>query len=338
MLRKITHPLLAVPLGSVVIMVLVQIWAVFQTDRLVINQAFVLFLPALPLLATIYWVLYHRKTGGEISWNRLILSWLGSNVLGLILAVILFVGFHSLSSANTVDTYNYDHFGFSTYVGGRQRSVVEGEKALDAVLFDVEGRRVQLSSLWKQNPIALEFGSITCPVFVGKVPTMNVLADQYAGKIDFYVLYTREAHPGQNYPAHRSLDAKLQCAADLVREEGVGRTLLVDDVDGKIHQAYGAMPNSVYLIGSDGVIAHRADWVDPGYLEQQIDILLEAGGKGAAVSPTSLSGNFTQVDSSAMATALRVFTRAGLASGADFFLSFPNMVRGRAGADHEQSQ
>ncbi len=120
-----------------------------------------------------------------------------------------------------------------------------------------------------------------------------------------------------------------------MREEGVGRTLLVDDVDGKMHQAYGAMPNSVYLIGSDGVIAHRADWLNPGILEQQIEVLLEAGGEGAAVPPTSLSGNFTQVNHSAMATALRVFARAGLASGADFFSSFPAMAHGRAdGAGH----
>ena len=333
MLRKITHPLLAIPLGAALIMVLVQVWAVFQTDRLVINQAFLLFLPFLPVLATIYLVIYNRKAGSAISWNRLIFSWLGSNALGLVLVMVLFVAFHAVVPANTVQTYNYDHFGFSSYVQGRQRSVVEGEEALDAVLFDLQGRRVELSSLWKQKPIALEFGSITCPIFVGKGPTMNVMADRYTGEVDFYVLYTREAHPGSNYPAHQSLDAKLQCAADLVREEGVGRTILVDAVDGETHQSYGAMPNSVYLIGTDGVIAHRADWVNPGYLEEQIDNLLEAGGKGAAVAPTSLSDNYTQVNQNAMATALRVFARAGLASGADFFLSFPAMIHGRATAE-----
>ena len=330
MLKKITHPLLAIPLGAALIMLFILIWAAFQSDRLVINQAFLLFLPVLPLVSAVYVFVGSR----EASRGRRILGWLGGNAAGLVFAMILFVGFHTLSPANTVQTYNYQHFGFSSYVQGRQRRVAEGEKALDAVFFDLQGRRVQLSSLWTEKPIAVEFGSITCPVFVGKVPTMNEVADQYQGKVDFYVLYTREAHPGSNYPAHQSLDAKLQCAADLVRAEGVGRTILVDDVDGKTHQAYGAMPNSVYLIGTDGVIAHRADWVNPGYLEEQIDLLLEAGGEGTAVAPTSLSGNFTQVDSGAMATALRVFARAGLASGADFFLSFPNMIHGRATAEH----
>lgn len=263
------------------------------------------------------------------------MSWLGGNAVGLVLVVILFVGFHSLIPAETGRVYNYPHFGFSSYVEGQQRSVAEGEQALDAVLFDGAGDLVLLSSLWSRKPIVVEFGSITCPVFVGNVPTMNGVADKYREEVDFYVLYTREAHPGQNYPAHQSLEAKLQCAADLVQAEGVVRTILVDGVGGETHQAYGAMPNSVYLIGSDGVIAHRADWLNPGILEQQIDLLLEAGGEGAAIPPTSLSGNFTQVNHRAMGTAMRVFARAGLASGADFFSSFPAMAHGRAdGAGH----
>ncbi len=335
MLRKTIHPLAAIPLGAAVTMLLISIWAAFQSDRLVVNQVFLVFLPVLPLVSAGY-VLIGSRTGEGKKGGR-VLHWLGGNALGLIIAMILFVGFHTLVPANTFQTYNYQHFGFSSYVQGTQRRVAEGERALDAVLFDLEGRRVQLSSLWREKPIAVEFGSITCPVFVSKVPTMNGVAEQYKGEVDFYVLlyaYPREVHPGRNYPAHQSLDSKLQCAADLVRAEGVGRTILVDDVDGKTHQAYGAMPNSVYLIGTDGVIAHRADWVNPGYLEEQIGSLLEAGGEGSAVTPTSLSGNFTQVNSNAMATALRVFARAGLASGADFFLSFPAIVHGRASAEH----
>ena len=68
------------------------------------------------------------------------------------------------------------------------------------------------------------------------------------------------------YRAHRSLREKLRSAGDLRTLERVGRSILVDDVDGKTHLAYGAMPNSVYLIGRDGAISHRADWVSPSLL------------------------------------------------------------------------
>ncbi len=332
MTSKLTHPLLAIPVSSGLLMALIAIWAVFQSDRWVINQAFLLFLPLLPLLATLYLTIYSRRTEMKSHWIRLALVWVGSNALGLFVITTLFLAFHTLAPAETSPTYNYDHFGFSSYVQGHDRSVVPGGKALDALLYDMEGNSVQLSSLWKQRPIVVEFGSITCPVFVGKVTTMNSLAQKYAGEIDFYVLYIREVHPGQNYPAHTSLTEKLQCAADLQREEGVGRTILIDDLDGNMHVAYGSMPNSVYLIGQDGVIAHRADWVNPSYLDQQIESLLATGGVGARVPPTSLTDNYTMVDQNVLATSLRVFSRAGLASGADFFVSFPTMVHARGNA------
>ena len=97
-----------------------------------------------------------------------------------------------------------------------------------------------------------------------------------------------------------------------------------------MHIDYGALPNSVYLIGKDGVIAHRADWLEPDHLDQQIELLLAAGGEGAGMTPTSLTDNFTVVDQDMMATTIRVFVRAGFAAGADFFLSFPSMLRARS--------
>jgi hypothetical protein len=159
---------------------------------------------------------------------------------------------------------------------------------------------------------------------------MESLAEKYAGLIDFYVLYVREAHPGQNYPAHSNFPQKLSNAIDLQYEERIGRTILVDDIDGKMHLDYGALPNSVYLIGKDGVIAHRADWLAPDHLDQQIELLLAAGGEGAGMTPTSLTDNFTVVDQDMMATTIRVFVRAGFAAGADFFLSFPSMLGARS--------
>ena len=111
-----------------------------------------------------------------------------------------------------------------------------------------------------------------------------------------------------------------------------GHVYLVDGVEGTLHGAYGAMPNSVYLIGTDGLVAHRADWLNPGVLKKRMDELLAVQGVAAHVPPSSLADNYIRVNPQAMATSLRVFWRAGLGSGVDFLLSFPAMVQGRLAA------
>ncbi len=327
---KLNNPFLVIALGTALPMMVILVWALLQTDRVVINQAFALFLPLLPILVTGYLVFNRRSTDPKPRWPRFALMWMGGNALGVSVATILFALFHAFAFAEADPGYNYSHFGFSSYLEGRQRQVVPGEKAVDEILYDLKGNTVQLSALWKQSPIVVEYGNITCPVFVGKVTTMESLAEKYAGLIDFYVLYVREAHPGQHYPAHSNFPQKLSNAIDLQHEERIGRTILVDDIDGKMHLDYGALPNSVYLIGKDGVIAHRADWLEPDHLDQQIELLLAAGGEGAGMTPTSLTDNFTVVDQDMMATTIRVFVRAGFAAGADFFLSFPSMLRARS--------
>lgn len=35
--------------------------------------------------------------------------------------------------------------------------------------------------------------------------------------------------------------------------------VLVDDLEGTMHRAYDSLLNSVYVIGRDGVLTHRAD-------------------------------------------------------------------------------
>ncbi len=64
----------------------------------------------------------------------------------------------------------------------------------------------------------------------------------------FVFVYTREAHPGENYPAHQTLEQKLNHARSLLTVLDVRRTILVDDVEGTGHELYGTLPNMTYLI------------------------------------------------------------------------------------------
>jgi len=42
----------------------------------------------------------------------------------------------------------------------------------------------------------------------------------------------------------------------------IGRPMLVDDLDGTLHRAYGTLPNMTYVVGRGGRIVYRADWTD----------------------------------------------------------------------------
>ena len=80
-------------------------------------------------------------------------------------------------------------------------------------------------------------------------------------------IYTREAHPGENVPHHESFERKLASATLLADEIGIGRDILVDDLDGTVHHAYGLMPNMTWVIGGGGRIAYKANWTSAANVE-----------------------------------------------------------------------
>ncbi|MDR2985297.1 MAG: hypothetical protein LBV34_10695 [Nocardiopsaceae bacterium] len=73
-------------------------------------------------------------------------------------------------------------------------------------------------------------------------------------------VYTREAHPGENVLHHDSFERKLASAKLLAEEAGIGRDILVDDLVGTVHRAYGLMPNMTWVIGRGGRVAYKANW------------------------------------------------------------------------------
>ena len=80
-------------------------------------------------------------------------------------------------------------------------------------------------------------------------------------------IYTREAHPGENVLYHDSFERKLACARLLAQEAGIGRDILVDDLDGTVHRAYGLMPNMTWVIGRGGRVAYKANWTSAANVE-----------------------------------------------------------------------
>ncbi len=102
------------------------------------------------------------------------------------------------------------------------------------------------------------------------------MAREFALKgVNFVFLYTREAHPGENYPAHRSFEQKFAHARTFEAEFKIARPILVDDLIGTAHKLYGSLPNMTYFIARGGRVLFRADWTDPATIEYAIKYVLD---------------------------------------------------------------
>jgi len=100
------------------------------------------------------------------------------------------------------------------------------------------------------------------------------MARKYANEgFVFVFLYSREAHPGENFPAHRSMEQKLAHARAFKERFRIERPILVDDLVGTGHKLYGMLPNMTYLIGRRGKILFRADWTDPPTIEWAVQYI-----------------------------------------------------------------
>ncbi len=210
--------------------------------------------------------------------------------------------------------YNYERFRAREYNLLEFPGPLPGQKAPDFEATTLDGQRVRLSDYFGPL-IVLETGSISCPMYVSHIPSMNELARRYP-EVTFIVLYTREAHPGTRIASHRSLEDKVVQARRLKQQEPENRIVLVDSLDGSAHQAYGGLPNFVYVIDGTGTVLFRADWNQPGALAE----VLARNRRGE-----SLPHKATHLRPPSPRTAIRVLRRAGWDAFADLVLAVPNL-------------
>jgi peroxiredoxin len=150
-----------------------------------------------------------------------------------------------------------------------------GEKAPDFELESLDGEKIRLSDYAGKDNVVLTFGSATCPMTAGSIRKLNRLYEDYTDDVEFLFVYVREAHPGDELPAHHSMDDKSEAAELLRDEEELEIPILLDKLDGKVHRHYGGLPNSTYLIDKTGRVAFRAMWTRPRVVEEAIEELLE---------------------------------------------------------------
>lgn len=70
---------------------------------------------------------------------------------------------------------------------------------------------------------------------------------------------------------HDSFETKLAHARLLRDEIGIQRPILVDDLGGTTHHAYGLLPNMSWVIGRGGRILYKADWTSAANVEAFVE-------------------------------------------------------------------
>ncbi len=160
--------------------------------------------------------------------------------------------------------YRFDRFRAGLMLADMRFSkdaLKPGDILSSAELLTPDGARFPLEEYAAGRPILLVTGSITCPLTVASIPDLRNLHQQYGDKIALVLLYVREAHPGENYLQPQTIEEKLQHARALQEIFGVNWPVAVDGIDGNLHRALDAKPNSLHLIDADGKIVFRSLWV-----------------------------------------------------------------------------
>ena len=177
--------------------------------------------------------------------------------------------------------YNYERFTRDLLVKDMAATKAAGgpepgDRAPDFEGRTLDGDKIRLSHFRGRKNVVLTFGSATCPMTAGSIPGMNKLYGQYNGDdVQFLFVYVREAHPGEEIPAHEEMDDKVRAAEILRHEEEIEMPILVDDLRGAIHRRYGKLPNPAYLIDKSGRVAFRCLWTQPGIVEDALETLQE---------------------------------------------------------------
>ena len=105
---------------------------------------------------------------------------------------------------------------------------------------------------------------------------MEELHREYSPRqVQSVFLYIREAHPGEDLPHHDSFQRKLDHARKFREQFRVRRRILVDDLDGSGHRAFGGLPNMTYILSSAHTVLFRSAWTDSATVKVALDYLLD---------------------------------------------------------------
>ena len=111
---------------------------------------------------------------------------------------------------------------------------------------------------------------------------LHELWEQHRERVDFVVVYIREAHPEEGWVLAMNRDQGIVVndpTSDAQREEvatscalrlRIEMPVVIDPIDDRLARAYGGLPDRLYLIGRGGRIAYQGDPGPWGFDPEQL--------------------------------------------------------------------
>jgi glutathione peroxidase-family protein len=140
-----------------------------------------------------------------------------------------------------------------------------GTEAPDFALPDLSGKTVRLSSYRNNSKVVLMFGSVTCGATATQLragkPSIRALYARYKKKgFEFFLIYTKEPHPGENILQPTTFEERAKNAVRLKQVERVNFSILIDTPDNAVRSVYRGWANGTFIVNKDGVLVFRSSW------------------------------------------------------------------------------
>jgi len=148
-----------------------------------------------------------------------------------------------------------------------------GTTAPEFALPDLRGKIVRLSDYHSKSNVVLMFGSITCGATAtqlrsGKRSNRTLYARCKKEGFEFFLIYTKEPHPGENIAQPSTVEERVKNAARLKQEEKVNFPILIDTPDNAVRNAYRGLSNGIFVINKEGIVVFRSSWTHGPELAQ----------------------------------------------------------------------
>ena len=169
-----------------------------------------------------------------------------------------------------------------------------GELAPRFTLRDLGGKLVKLEDMLGEQPIVLQLGSHSCPVYRLRRFGMAKLHQEYKDRVKFLLVYTLEAHPvGSKSPYadgewltswNKITDVRIPQPDDITTRSSqaseshktlnIAYPMVVDGMDNSVWKTYGAAASPAFVIDRSGRIVLKQPWVDPKEIRRVLNELL----------------------------------------------------------------